>query len=464
MGEEESFLDARNMKGSMGREDSVDDMTYERNLHRIVIVGGGAGGLELATRLGDKLGKRRRARIILVDSLLTHLWKPLFHEVAAGTLDSHEDRIEFLAQAKRHHFKFLLGRMDGLDRERRRVHLAPARDDEGNELLPRRSVSYDTLVLSVGSVTNDYGVSGVREHCLHLDNPQQAEDFHRVLLHHCLRAQYQKEPLRQGQLNVAIIGAGATGVELSAELHYAVRRLVAYGLDEISPERDVRLILIEAAEEILPSLPARVAGETRKELRQLGVEVRTGRSVTEVTSEGVQLEDGPFLPAQIKVWAAGIKGPDFLRDLDGLETNRLNQLVVHDTLQATRDERVFAMGDCAFIPQPGTEEPVPPRAQAAHQQASLLARSLAHRLRGGPLLPYVYRDQGSLISLSRYTAIGSLMGNLTGMLTVEGRLARLVYRALYRMHQITLLGLFRTLLIVLSDSLTRRARPRLKLH
>lgn len=436
----------------------------EKNKHRIVIVGGGAGGLELATRLGDSLGKRRKASVLLVDAFLTHLWKPLLHEVAAGTLDSHEDRIEFLAQARRHHFRFLLGRMDGLDRKNRAVHLAPVRDDEGRELLPRRSVFYDTLVLAVGSVANDYDLPGVQEHCLHLEDAEQAEAFHRVLLHKTLRAQYQTEPLQRGQMNIAIIGAGATGVELAAELHYAVRRLVAYGLDQISPERDVRLILIEAAEEILPSLPERVAKDTRKELERLGVEIHTGRPVSGITAEGVQLEDGPFLPAELRVWTAGIQAPGFLKDLDGLETNRLKQLVVHDTLQATRDEHIFAMGDCACVPQKESTLPVPPRAQAAHQEASLLARSLEGRLRGVPLLPYVYKDQGSLISLSRYTAIGSLMGNLTGTLTIEGRLARLAYRSLYRMHQVALLGLLRTLFIALADLITRRTRPRLKLH
>jgi len=439
-------------------------MTSLQKGHRIVIIGGGAGGLELATRLGDTLGRKNKAIVILIDPFLSHLWKPLLHEVAAGTLDSHEDRIEFLAQARSHHFRFFMGRMDGLDRKERTVSLAPVCNDDGKEWLPHRSVAYDTLVVAVGSVANDYRIPGVLEHCLHLDDSKQAEEFHRLLLHNCLRAQYQTEPSEPGQLNVAIIGAGATGVELAAELHYAVRRLVTYGLDHISPERDVRIVLIEASKEILPSLPTRVARDTKEELLRLGVEMHTGKPVTTVTSEGVQLQDGLFLPARMKVWTAGIKAPSFLKDLEGLETNPLNQLVVHETLQTTRDERVFAMGDCACVPQRNAERPVPPRAQAAHQQASLLARSLARRLGGSSLSPYVYRDYGSLISLSRYTAIGSLMGNLTGRLTIEGRLARLVYRALYRAHQLALHGFMRTSFIVLTDWITRRTRPRLKLH
>jgi len=126
-------------------------------LHRILIVGGGAGGLELATRLGDRLGRRKRARITLVDCARTHLWKPLLHEVAAGSMDLYENDLDYLAQARWHHFEFQLGRMDGLDRARRVVKLAPTFDEEGHEeLIPRREIAYDTLVLAVGSRTNDF--------------------------------------------------------------------------------------------------------------------------------------------------------------------------------------------------------------------------------------------------------------------------------------------------------------------
>jgi NADH:quinone reductase (non-electrogenic) len=431
--------------------------------HRVVVVGGGAGGLELATRLGDRFGNRGRLHTTLVDANLTHLWKPLLHEVAAGTFDSHENDVDYIAQAHQHRFEFRLGRMDALDRERREVRLAPTLDENGDELIPRRVVPYDTLVLALGSVSNDFGIPGVKEHCVFLDAREQADGFQRAVMHNYLHVQTHPQAVTD-QLRVVIVGGGATGVELAAELHNVARQLVAYGFDRIEPERDVKLVLIDAAERILPALPERLSNAALAQLRKLGVEVYSGRRVTQVTAEGVHTHDGLFFPAALKVWAAGIKAPDFLHGLAGLETNRLDQLVVRQTLQTTRDENIFALGDCATCPQPGTDKPVPPTAQAAHQQASMLVQTINRRLAGQPLPTYRYRDRGSLVSLSHYTTVGSLMGNLTGNVMIEGWFARLTYRMLYRLHQRALHGTLPMLLLMFSDFLQDRAHPRLKLH
>ncbi|MFI7867816.1 NAD(P)/FAD-dependent oxidoreductase [Ectopseudomonas khazarica] len=431
--------------------------------HRIVIVGGGAGGLELATRLGRKLGKSGAARIILVDANLTHIWKPLLHEVAAGSLNSSEDELNYVAQAKWNHFEFQLGRMSGLDRADKHITLAPTLDDDGQVLMPERRIAYDSLVIAVGSTTNDFGTPGAAEHCILLDTREQAERFHRRMLSHYLRA-HASEHEDGSQINIAIVGAGATGVELAAELHHAAKQLAAYGLNRIRPE-DMRITLIEAGPRVLPALPERIARPVHKTLEKLGVTVLTGAAVSEVMAEGLKTADGNFIPASLKVWAAGIRAPGFLKDLDGLESNRINQLQVRPTLQTTRDDDVFAFGDCAACPQPGSEgRNVPPRAQAAHQQASLLAKSLRLKISGQALPEYRYRDYGSLISLSSFSAVGNLMGNLTGSVMLEGWLARVFYVSLYRMHQMALYGVPRTLLLMLSDRIGRSTEPRLKLH
>lgn len=431
--------------------------------HRIVIVGGGAGGLELATRLGRKLGKSGAARIILVDANLTHIWKPLLHEVAAGSLNSSEDELNYVAQAKWNHFEFQLGRMSGLDRAGKSITLAPTLDDDGQVLMPERRIAYDSLVLAVGSTTNDFGTPGAAEHCIFLDTRGQAERFHRRLLSHYLRA-HASENGGASKIDIAIVGAGATGVELAAELHHAAKQLVAYGLDRIRPE-DMRITLIEAGPRVLPALPERIARPVHQTLEKLGVTVLTGAAVSEVTAEGLKTADGNFIPASLKVWAAGIRAPSFLKELDGLESNRINQLLVRPTLQTTLDDDIFAFGDCAACPQPGTEgRNVPPRAQAAHQQASMLAKSLRLKISGQALPEYRYRDYGSLISLSSFSAVGNLMGNLTGSVMLEGWLARVFYISLYRMHQMALYGVPRTLLLMLSDRIGRSTEPRLKLH
>lgn len=434
-------------------------------LHQIVIVGGGAGGLELATRLGDTLGRKKRAEITLIDRARTHLWKPLLHQAAAGSLDIDDHALDYMAQSRWHHFHFRLGAMDGLDRAKKEVSVAPTFDEEGREIVPRRTFRYDTLVICVGSVSNDFGTPGVKEHATSLDTAKQAARFHQRLINSCIQANTQTTPLRPGQLKVVIIGAGATGVELAAELHKSTRELAAYGLDKIDPEKDVRLSIIEASGRILPALPQRLSHATEMELRKLGVEIHTGMRVTGVTAEGVHTQDGGFHPAELVVWAAGIKAPGFLKDIGGLETNRVNQLMVGPTLQTSRDPDIFAFGDCAACAWEGHEQTVPPRAQAAHQQASLLAKSLARRLAGQPPLAFHYRDFGSLVSLGEYSTVGNLMGGLTGgTIMVEGYFARLMYISLYKMHLLALHGVPRVVLDTLARLINRRTEPRIKLH
>ncbi|WP_166253168.1 NAD(P)/FAD-dependent oxidoreductase [Marinobacter salicampi] len=435
-------------------------MTHQ---HRIVVVGGGAGGLELATRLGKKLGKRNKAHITLVDAVLTHVWKPLFHEVAAGSLDANSNEINFRAHARSHHYEFQLGRMTTVDRTSKEVVLAPIRDGD-DEVVPERRVPYDTLVIAVGSTANDFGTPGAQEHCLFLDSLSQARRFHNLMLNAFLRKNHMARENGNGKLHITIIGAGATGVELAAELRLASRELPVYGMTNLKPT-DISISLVEAADRILPALPERLSGAATRELQKLKVEVVTGQPVKEVLHDGIILRDDSRLDSEMTIWAAGIKAPAFLSELDGLETNRTHQLMVRQTLQTTVDPDIFAFGDCAACPQPGTDRPVPPRAQAAHQQANTLYHTLANRLEGKPEVEFSYRDYGSLINFSRYTTVGNLMGNLSGRsMMIEGKVARLFYLSLYRMHQVALHGVIRTGVIWVMDRISRAMHPRLKLH
>ncbi len=431
------------------------------SLHRVVVVGGGAGGLELATRLGDRFGRRGRAHVTLVDRSRTHLWKPLLHEVAAGSMDIHAHQLDYLAQARWHGFTFALGALAGLDRAGRRIRLASVIDDEGEEILPEREIAYDTLVLAIGSESNDFGTPGVREHAFTIDHAWQAHLFHRRLVNACARANFAAD----GRvLSIAIVGAGATGVELAAELHNTTRLLAAYGLTRFDPDRQIRISLIEAGPRILAGLPEHLGDSTLAVLRGLGVDVLCGERVVEVAPGLVRTASGRDVPADFTVWAAGIRCADVLRDLDGLESNRLNQLVVTGTLQATRDGDIFALGDCAACPWAGGRN-VPPRAQAAHQQASRVLDSIGRRLAGRAPRPFRYRDFGSLVSLGQYESVGTLMGFASGgALRVEGLVAMLFYRALYRQHVWALHGFWRMALDTLARFIRRQTDPRVKLH
>ncbi|GAA5180036.1 NAD(P)/FAD-dependent oxidoreductase [Niveibacterium umoris] len=434
--------------------------------HRIIIVGGGAGGLELAVKLGDKLGKPGQAEITLVDRGRTHVWKPLLHQVAAGTLDSHADEIEYLALGRRHHFRFRQGEFTGLDRAAKEIRLAPVRSLEGEVLLPESTLPYDTLVFALGSQTNDFGTPGAREHSIMLDSPTAALHFHRKLIDASIRAQAGAQGFGQGRFTVAIIGGGATGVELAAELHMTARIMASFGLENVHPERDLKITIVDAAPRILPLLPERVSSAVSLELRKLDIDLHTNEKVVEVSAEGVKMGSGKFIPSGLTVWAAGIKAPDFLREIDGLETNRINQLVVDRTLRSTRDPAIYAMGDCAACPMDDSGKTmVPPRAQAAHQQALLLAKTIPRALAGKPGLPFRYHDHGSLVSLGEYSTVGSLMGRIaSGGVFIEGLFAKWMYWSLYKKHQVAINGMFRTWLATWVEAIDRMRNPRIKLH
>jgi len=428
---------------------------------RIVVVGGGAGGLELATKLGDTLGKKGRAEITLIDRNTTHLWKPLLHEIAVGTMDEGVDTVSYRGHAGAHHFYFRVGTLTDIDRHQREVVLGAMKDEEGVEVLPSTRIPYDYLVLAIGSVSNDFHTPGIKENCIFLDSPNQAYKFRTRLLNKCLRI--QRVSGEDDHVRIAIVGGGATGVELSAELHHAVHEIHNYGFPNVTNEH-LNVTLVEAGPRLLPALPERISASAHAELLKIGVDVKLNTLITAAGKEGLHTKDGQLIAADLMVWAAGIKVPDFMANIAGLETNRINQLLVNEFLQTTRDPHIFALGDCAQFTNPdGTR--VPPRAQSAHQMASTCYRNLRALLDNKPLSVYRYTDHGSLISLASYSTVGNLMGNLSkGSMFIEGRLARLVYISLYRMHQMAIHGMFKTALVMLAGRINRWVRPRLKLH
>jgi NADH:ubiquinone reductase (H+-translocating) len=449
-------------------------------MHRIVVVGGGAGGLELATRLGDRYGSRKSkggvaVQVTLVDRYPTHIWKPLLHEVAAGSMDPFTQELAYAAQARWHGFEFQQGELKRVDRAGKRITLGPVVDDDGADMLPQREIEYDTLVIAIGSTTHFFGVQGALEHSLALDTVGQAERFRKRLIAACMRAEHQPRiPVDAGQtassvneprIQVAIVGGGATGVELSAELRNTAQVLSAYGLHKLDPRHDIGIVLIEAGPRILPALQERVSTATAELLEKLGVRLMVGETVAEVAPGVVRTASGKTVRADLTVWAAGIKAPAVLSDLDGLPVNRLGQLVVRRTLQTEIDDNVFALGDCAACAWPGNERNVPPRAQAAHQQASFLMKAFADRLEGRPLPEFTYRDFGSLVSLGHFSAVGNLMGGVIGgNMLIEGLFARFMYMSLYRLHIAALHGYPRMVLDTFAHWLHRTTLPRVKLH
>ncbi|WP_339720130.1 NAD(P)/FAD-dependent oxidoreductase [uncultured Paraglaciecola sp.] len=430
-------------------------------MQKIVIVGGGAGGLELVSRLSRTLGKKGLAQIILVDRQPTHVWKPLLHEVAAGVIDKNSDGVDYRIHAARHHYQFQLGTMSDIDQLNRKIKLDPILDEQGEILLPHREIDYDYLVLAIGSVSNDFGTPGVSDNAYFLDSLAQAERFHKALLNQLLRINQQTD--LSSTLKVAIVGAGATGTELAAQLHHVANLARSYGMPKMSSKRLV-ISIIEAGERILPALPERIALSARQALTKLGIKVLEGTRIIKAQKEGFLTNQDVLIEADLLVWAAGIKAPDFIQKLNLFETNKAQQILVNTHLQSTICKKIFVIGDCCgFKQQDGTW--VPPRAQSAHQMASLVATNLTHIIKNKPLIDYRYTDYGSLVHLSKYSTVGSLMGSLSNSsMFIEGRIARLVYISLYNMHQFAVHGWRKGILVLLSRKLSNIVGPKLKLH
>jgi len=438
-------------------------------METIVIVGGGAGGLELATRLGNSVGKSGRARVLLVDRSPGHFWKPLLHTVASGARDPQLTQIEFSAQAAQHSFSFEQGEVLSIDRTARSIELAP-RCVDGREVQPRRTIAYDKLVLALGAVTNFYGVPGAAEHALTLDNVGQAEAFRQRFVNACIRAGERKKQnphhYRAGEVHVVIVGGGATGVELAAELHHSARALVRYKVAALDPVRDIRISLIERGPYLLSHLDPRQSRRAANHLRSMGVEVLTSTAVASIAPHSVHATQdgvGREYRSDITLWAAGVEAPRLCATF-GLPVNRQNQIIVDGSLRTTADQNVYAFGDCASYDCP-VKGVVPPRAQVAHQQAMFLAGLLSRASDGKPQPEFLYRDYGSLVSLGPATAVGVLNGAMAGRgIPVAGMTARLLYALMYQKHMLSLHGMLRATLQSLSDWLRARLAPPVRLH
>ncbi len=427
----------------------------------MVIVGGGAGGLELACKLGRRLGP---AKVALVDSRQFHVWKPSLHEVAAGTLDIHQEGLSYQMLAHDNGFSFVCGPMTALDTAARQLTVGPLVEG-GEQVLGPRTLTYGALVIAVGGVSNYFGVPGADTHTISLNATEDAEHFRLTMLKLLTQAEQKKREAGQAAIEIVIIGGGATGVELAAELREASSAYAAYGFGHLDPRRDVRITLLEGAPRILAPLPERVAGAALRLLEQRNIKVVTNCHVSAVGPGTVSVAGGPDYATDLCVWAAGIKAPALLGQL-GLPVAKGGQVEVDACLRVRGVEHVFALGDCAACVD-ASGQAVPPRAQAAHQQASYLYQVLLARSngKGAALAPYRYRDYGSLVSIGQSTTVGSLMGALRGASWfVEGLFARVMYVSLHLMHHQAVLGTLRTGVLALARFLVKRGAPLVKLH
>lgn len=425
--------------------------------HRVLIVGGGAAGIELATRLG----KQKDFDVRLVDRDPSHFWKPRLHELAAGLLGDGEEAIPFLSHGQTHGYRYEPGALHKVNVDTKTIDLGEVHLPGTDELiLPARSLPYDTLVLAFGSRVNDFGTPGVLDFCDMLDSPTQATRLRRRILALALRT--AGDPSRK--IRIGIVGAGATGVELAAELHHAFNDMHRYG--GLDPATKLDISLMDMAPRVLPAVDPRTSDWARHILERMGVTVRTGVGVKSVEDGAFVLSDGSRVPCDIRVWAAGVIGHPFVGTLGPFELSRDRRIVVEPTLAAKGVDSIFAIGDCAFAATTPGGPVVPPTAQAAHQQATWLAKALPRIIAGERVQPFVYHSKGTLVSLGVRQGAGEMPSVPKGkfVIPMRGWVAKMLYVSLEHMHRATLHGWPRATALWLADRLRRTTFPPVKLH
>ena len=405
-------------------------------MSRIVIVGGGAAGIELSTLLAK--ANRKKHEIILVEPETDHYWKPRLHEIAAGTFDRELDSVCYFTHGAINGYQHYQGAMTDIDRQNK---MLAVRRNDGTEA----SVKYDYLVVAVGAVSNDFNTTGARDNCIFLDSASQARHaWHKI-----------SQLLREGNdRTVNIVGAGATGVELAAELARVSHKLQRYNAAKLT------INLIEAADRVLPNSPPKMSAKVLKELQRTNINVLLNTRISEVSEHGMVTADDQPLEADIQFWAAGVKAPEWLKGLGGLEYNRMNQIIVNANLTTTVDDHIFSLGDCASIPQADGSF-VPPKAQAANRAAVHLTKSLTGLLRGKELTDFEFKDGGMVVAVGHHFAVGSFAphSKMANNLVFKGRLIRRLYDTIFRLHQRTVEGMFTVSRLIITKRLKALFQP-----
>ncbi|RYY83627.1 MAG: NAD(P)/FAD-dependent oxidoreductase [Comamonadaceae bacterium] len=327
--------------------------------------------------------------------------------------------------------------------------------------MPARTLAYGRLVLALGSEENDFGTPGAREHCLFLNSPDQAIRIRDALLIGAFRVARGQ----QDRLSVAVIGGGATGVELSAEIRRAIDALRTH---EPALDRScVHVTVIEASERLLSAGPPEVSDYASTMLDGQQVDVILGDRVARIDADGVLLQSGRRVEAQLRIWTAGIRGPGVFAQIAALPRTPSGRVAVDARLRCVGLPDIYATGDCAEWTDAQTGRPAPYTAQIAAAQARYLATALAAADAGRLLAPFRFESAGAIVSFGDRGAAGNLttrFGRRSRDHFVQGLSARLVYAALYRRHELAIHGWRGALARLLSDWLARAWQPVLKLH
>ena len=399
---------------------------------RIVVLGGGFGGLEAMRVLDKRLGGRRDIELLLISDKNYVLFTPLLPQVASSLVEPRHivQPIRDIRGAR--HFRFRRDRVERIDLTARRVYLA-----EG-------VVDYDRLVIAMGGVTPTFNIPGVESHALEYKTLEDAIRLRDHLIDLAEHADHEPDPAeRRRMLTVCVVGGGYTGVELIAELQdflasYVVPRY--RGIDR----GDYRLLLLDAGPEILRGVHPTLAEKARERLWREGIEIRTSTRVTRVGPGFVEVHGGETIPVGMTVWAAGVKGHPTLAGL-AAERDRLGRVIVNTHMRLPGHPEVYGVGDAVTIEgRPQASIPIIPAALA---HARLAAHNIVAELAGLPPATIEFAPRGMLVSLGEKHAVVEVMG-----LRVSGYPAWLFWNAL---HLLKLVGVRKQIQVALDWSLAR---------
>ena len=367
---------------------------------QVVIVGAGFGGLACA----KKLRKSRSCRVTLIDRNPYQLFSPLLYQVATASLP--EDDIAFPIRTAYREVQFVRGEVSNIDTTAKTLAMSNG-----------KTISYDDLILAVGSEGATYGIPGVSENTFQMKSVHDARDIRRSLLRTYEDVEDGLLPLER--LNVVIVGGGPTGVELAGAVS-ELQREILREFEHIAPKATVTLL--EAGPRLLPSFHPNSSKYTQKKLTQMGVQVLVDAAVTEATSRSLRLKDGKEIIAGTKIWAAGVVAPPHWKFLG--ETDRGNRIKVNANLQLS--DSIWVIGDAASYPD-SNGRPLPMIAPVAIQQGKHVARQIRRRESSRQLEVFKYRDKGQMATIGRRKAVVEIRS----WLRFGGSLAWLTWLALH---------------------------------
>lgn len=384
---------------------------------RVLILGGGFGGVYTALGLEKTLARKGDIEVTLINRENSTLFTPMLHEVAASDVDFSHIVNPIRRMLK--HVQFVQGDIQSIDLERKHVVVMHGPENHHHEL------SYDYLVIALGSTTNFFGLPGVSERALTMKSLSDATHLRNRLIDLLEGADAESGlEMSADLLTVVVAGGGFAGTETVAGLNDFLRESIRY-FPHLREEL-IRVVLIHPGDVILPELGRDLGTYAQKKLAERKIEIRTGTRVTAVNEEGVDLSDGTRIPARTIIWTAGTAPNPILSKLPCKMDH--GRIVANEFLEVPGYDGVWALGDCASIVEPKTGHPYPPTAQHALRQAKVAARNIYASVRGGKRSPFVFSTLGLLAAIGRRAGVAQILG-----IHISGFPAWFLWRTIYLM-------------------------------